>query len=59
VERYLGGVVEESALGLADQVALVAREEDEFAEVVGKSGLVGLETLLAAVLAAVVDGDAN
>lgn len=37
----------------------MAGVEDEFAEVVGESGLVGLEALLASVLAPVVDGDAD
>lgn len=37
----------------------MSREEDQLAEVVGESGLVGLEAFLTSVLASVVNIDAN
>ena len=56
---YSGGVVEDTCLGLAHKLALVSGEEHQLAEVVLQSGLVGLEALLIAVLAPVVNGNAD
>ena len=59
IRLYLGSIVDDAVLGLGDEVGFVSWEEDELAEVVGESGLVGLEAFLASVLASVVDVDAN
>lgn len=56
---YLGGVVDDAGLGLGDWGLGVSGEQHQVIEVLLESGLVGVQGLLASVLASVVDGDTD
>ena len=55
----LRGIVEDSSLGFSDKVSLMTGVKHQFTDIIGEASLIGFETFLWAILAAVVDGNAD
>ena len=56
---YLGSVINDSGFCLGDWFLFMSGVEDKFAEIVGESCLVGIETLLTFVLSPIINWDSN
>ena len=57
--KYLGSVIEDASLGLADVLSFVSWVENQLAEIVGESGFVGIESFLRSIFSSVINSDSD